>query len=36
MPIELKKFVDFVENYLRVEVSAVSIGPEREMIIERR
>ena len=36
MPIELKKFVDFVENYLRVEVSAVSVGPEREMIIERR
>jgi adenylosuccinate synthase len=35
-PKELRKFVEFVQDYLKVEVESVSMGPERGMMLELR
>ncbi len=35
-PRQLRKFVDFVQDYLKVEVAEVSVGPQRGMNVELR
>lgn len=34
LPVELKKYVDFLEEYLQTAVAFVSVGPEREKLID--
>jgi len=34
LPQEMKEYIQFINNYLGVEVSYISNGPEREQIIK--
>jgi len=33
LPIELKKYIEFIENYVGVPVKIVSVGPDRAQTI---
>lgn len=35
LPINCKKYIEFIENYLEVKISMISVGPERTQNIYR-
>ena len=34
LPVQVRKYIDFLEDHLKTKVSVISAGPEREMTLK--